>query len=110
MSFTTPIRWFKDPEDRKFLYQNIARTAGGKGNNRNVLNAELAQFQPLIHAYLLVLKLHAVQHVNYKFDEKDADKAFKDILPGAKCLKIQKRFVQTNENAGAPIIEFEVYY
>jgi hypothetical protein len=114
ISFTFPIRWLKDPEDRKFLHENLARQAGG-GRNKNVMNAALAdamssQGQGLIMAYQVVLKTHAYQPVTYKFNEKDAEKAFKDVLPGARCMSLTKFFVQTSDLSALPVMEIEVYY
>lgn len=115
ISFTFPIRWLKDEEDRKYLHVNLAKMAGGSNNKQivgNELKAALAANNPynFIPAFTVRIKTHAYRPQSYKFTPQDAQKSFKNILPGAKCMTIDKRFVQTNDPNMLPVMEMEIYY
>lgn len=112
ISFTFPYRWLK--EDREFLYKNLERMADG-GTNKFVMNDALkaamqnqGMFGPV--AYFVRIKTHAYQPVSFTFTAKDAEKAFKNVLPHAKCTGVEKFFVQAKSQTSLPVMECELYY
>lgn len=111
VSFLMPIRWLKDPEDRKFLYENIKRSVMDRSRrNKDAINYTPLEAQVFTSAFVVQLKIHAYEPVSFKFTEKDAEKALKDVIPGARCMKVYKFFVQRNESSGLPVVEFNLFY
>ena len=107
ISFTFPYRWLTDEEDRKFLAKNLVNLARKSGLIQPMHDRLLPGF---IYQYAILLKYHAFQPVPVNLTQKELEKAFKELIPGAKLVSFQKFFIQKPSDEGLPVMEMELYY
>lgn len=107
ISFTFPYRWLTDEEDKKYLVENLRNQAKRSGLNLPMHERLLPQF---INQYAVVLKYHAFQPVKVNLAKVTIEKAFSELIPGAKLLSYNTFFVQKTQNKGLPVMEMEIYY
>ncbi len=107
ISFTFPYRWLTDEDSRPFLAKNLSNMARKSGLIVPMHEKLLPNF---IGQYAVVLKYHAYQPVPVNLTQKEIEKIFKDLIPGAKCVGFQKFFVQKPVDEGLPVMELEMYY
>lgn len=107
VNFTFPIRWLKDNKDRKYLKENINNNIRGNFNSVP-MHHMLAQVTPA--AYFVRIKQHAYQPVGYKITKEEIEEILKDTFVGARCVGLEKFFVQTDRTTSLPVMEFELFY
>jgi hypothetical protein len=107
ISFTFPYRWLTEEEDRKFLAKNLINLARKSGLNLPMHERLLPDF---INQYAVLLKYHAYQPVPVNITQKELEKIFKELIPGAKLVSFQKFFIQKPSDEGLPVMELEMYY
>lgn len=105
ISFTFPYRWLK--EDRKFLKKNI-EAAVVKGSNFNPMHARLTLGMP--NAYIARLKQHAYQPKTYRMTKEEMQELLEKSMMNAKCIELEKLFVQTDSRTSLPVMELEIFY
>jgi hypothetical protein len=107
ISFTFPYRWLIDEEDRKFLGKNLINLAKKSGLNVPMHEKLLPAF---INQFAILLKYHAYQPVPVPLTQKELEKYFRELIPGAKLVSYQKFFIQKPTDEGLPVMELEMYY
>ena len=115
VSFTFPLRWLNDPEDRKYLGQNLVNSIR-KGGLKQIYQVSPADpyFQQFgnsfINSYAVVLKYHAYQPIKVKLTAKQLEPLLKPFFNEARLASYQTFFVQTNNPTALPVLEMEIYY
>lgn len=114
-SFTFPYRWLTDPEDRKFLQQNLINSMRGGGLKEIMATSGndpyYADFgEAFVTGYFVRLKTHAYQPVPIPLTQAQVAKIFKDVFPGARCIGFETFFVQSNQKTALPLMEIEIYH
>lgn len=115
VSFTFPYRWLNDPEDRKYLGDNLIRQINNGGLKQifqgSPTDTYFAQFgQVFVPAYSIVLKYHCYQPVKIKLTQKQLELYLKDVFPGSRLVSFQTFFVQTYDPSALPVMEMEIFY
>lgn len=106
ISFTFPYRWINDPEDRKYLDENLLKEVRG-GSQYAVMHANLPM--PTANAYIVHLKYYAYQPVKIKLTKKEIEKILKPFFGNAPCAAFETFFVQ-KPRPGLPVMEMEIYF
>lgn len=116
VSFTFPYRWINDPEDRKFLGQNLINCIR-KGGLKEIYQSPSGTDQyfeqfgnRFISQYAVVLKYHSYQPVKIKLTKAQLEGFLKPFFTDAKLVQFQTFFVQTNNPTALPVMEMELYY
>lgn len=115
VSFTFPYRWINNPEDRKYLGENLKRQIQKSGLKQIYQTSGTDRYfaqhgNPFVSNYAAVLKYHAFQPVRIKLTKNQLEEYLKDIFPQAKLVSYQPFFVQTSNPSALPIMELEIYY
>lgn len=114
VSFTFPYRWLDNPEDRKYLADNLQK-AIRKGGLHEVYQTSASDryFADVggnfIDNYFVRLKYHAYQPVKIDLTKTQLAKYLKPVFPNSRLIGFEPFFVQSN-HGGLPIMEMEVYY
>jgi hypothetical protein len=105
INFTFPFRWLK--EDKEFLQKNLERNLG-HGLNKNPMHPMLMSNTP--NTYFIRLKQHAYQPKPYKITKEELQEMMSGYFMGARCVGLEKFFVQTSSLTALPVMEMEIYF
>lgn len=114
LAFTFPYRWLADPEDRKYLSENLSKQIRKAGIREVYATSNTDRYAAdfgsgFVGAYYARLKTLGYQPVKVKLTAKQLEAALKPAFPMGQCLNLELFFVQTN-TTGLPIMELELYY
>src|SRR6185436_14673015 len=115
VSFTFPYRWINDPEDRKYLGQNLIQQIKRSGLKQVYQSSGTDPYlqqhgNPFVFAYQAILKYHCYQPVKIKLTQTQLETYLKPFFGTAKCAAYNTFFVQTNNPPALPVMELELYY
>lgn len=109
ISFTFPIRWINDPEDRKFLKKNLEKMIAGKAKLKAPHHPDLPFKQPM-GTYKVRIRQHAWQPEKIKLTQKQLEKLLEDVYPGQKLIYFDTFFVQKNQRESLPTLEMQIFF
>jgi hypothetical protein len=107
ISFTFPLRWLNDPEDRKYLKDNLVKLARNS-NLQVIMHDKLSR--GFISAYQVLLKTHAYQPVPIKLTQNQINTILSELFGGARCVNFESLFVQMPASTSLPMLEMEVFF